>query len=178
MGKPSCDRAPTHGRLLDLLEYDPTTGVFRWRHRTSNRINIGDVAGSIARGLRGPYRVIGIDGRRQRASALAIFYVLGEWPEELVDHKNHDTLDDSFENIRPASYQENSFNTSAHSDNSTGFKGVHLHSDGRYRAQISIDRKRIHLGLFHTPLQAHQAYLAAAKAMHGEFFNGGDNRKA
>lgn len=177
MGKRSQKRAPSHSRLLELLSYDASTGVFTWRRRTSNRIKIGDIAGAVAHGPRGMYRVIGIDGVNYRASALAVLYVTGIWPGELVDHKNHDTLDDSFENVRPATYQENAFNTNAHSDNATGLKGVHRHSDGRYRAQISVSRKRIHLGLFTTAAQAHQAYLAAAREMHGAFFHGGDNRQ-
>jgi hypothetical protein len=178
MGKPSISKEPSRDRVTEVLDYDASTGVFRWKIINSNRTKIGSVAGSIAKSPRGPYRVIGIDGVKYRASALAVMCVTGVWPTELVDHRNHNTLDDRFDNVRPATYQENSFNTGAHVDNATGLKGVHLHVDGRYRAQISVNRKRAHLGLFATASQAHQAYLAAAERLHGEFFYGGDNRKA
>jgi len=32
--------------IRDLLEYDPCTGIFRWRIARSNCIKIGDVVGS------------------------------------------------------------------------------------------------------------------------------------
>lgn len=33
--------------IRDSLEYNPLNGEFKWKKRLSNRINIGDVAGSI-----------------------------------------------------------------------------------------------------------------------------------
>jgi hypothetical protein len=34
-------------RLKELLDYNPATGIFRWRVATNGRIRIGEVAGSI-----------------------------------------------------------------------------------------------------------------------------------
>jgi hypothetical protein len=36
----------TAERLRELLSYEPTTGLLRWKIRTSNRVRVGDVAGS------------------------------------------------------------------------------------------------------------------------------------
>jgi AP2 domain len=138
----------------------------------------GARAGSLDRQPRGVYRVIGIDGKTYRSSALAILYVTGRYPLVLVDHKNRDTGDDRFENLRVADYSENAFNAVAHRDNRFGLKGVHCHKSGVYRAQIRAHGKRWHLGLFSTPQEAHAAYQAAAKHLHGRFFYGGDNRQA
>lgn len=172
MGKRSI-RPPTLDRLKYLLSYDPQSGVFRWENPQSNRVKKGSVAGGVCDH---GYRVIGIDGKTYRASALAILYMTGKYPKEVVDHKDRDRSNDSFENIRPATYQENSFNSGAHADNHCGFKGVHLHKQtGKWRAQIRVGRK-IHIGLFDTPREAHQAYMEKARELHGSYFTGGENR--
>ena len=174
MGKPK--GSLTADRVRFLLNYDPATGAFTWLNPTSHRVKRGDRAGYIAQAPSGRYRVIGVDGKGWRSSALAVLYVTGEFPPVLVDHENHDTLDDRFENLRPATYQENTFNTGVHHDNKVGLKGVHVHkSDGRFRAQIRVG-KRYHLGLFDTAEEAHAAYMEAAQKLHGKFFMGGYNR--
>jgi hypothetical protein len=44
-------------------------------------------------------------------------------------------------------------------NNTSGYKGVSYHKrDGNYRANISINRKRIHLGSFKTPVEGAIAY--------------------
>ena len=65
----------TTNRLRRLLSYEPATGLFRWLVRPSNRVNIGDIAGTIdAAG----YVVIKIAGQRYYANRLAVLYVTGE----------------------------------------------------------------------------------------------------
>lgn len=44
---------------------------------------------------------------------------------------------------------------------------------GKWRAAIVINWKQQHLGLFETPDAAHQAYCAAADALHRDFANYG-----
>jgi len=51
----------------------------------------------------------------------------------------------------------------------TGYKGVYFHSKyKKYRARISINKKRIHLGNFNTAEEAYKAYCEAEKEQHGE----------
>jgi hypothetical protein len=177
MGKRSVP-PPQADRIWHLLDYDPSTGIFTWKNPPGVKIKRGARAGCLEGGSRGGYRVIVIDGKHYRSSALAILYVTGRFPSVLVDHKNRNPGDDRFKNLRAADYSENAFNAAAHRDNRSGLKGVHLHKPGVYRAQITARGKRRHLGLFQTPYEAHSAYLAAAKRLHGRFFCGGDNRKA
>jgi hypothetical protein len=171
MGKPSVP-PPSVERIQYLLDYDPLSGVFTWKNPSSNRVKRGARAGCLVGMPRGVYRVIGIDGVSYRSSALAILYVTGRFPPTLVDHANGNTVDDRFENLRAADYSENAFNTAAHHDNRSGLKGVHCHKPGVYRALIMAYGKRQHLGLFPTPQEAHNAYRAAAKRLHGIFFYG------
>lgn len=49
----------------------------------------------------------------------------------------------------------------------TGLLGCHLiKHTGKYAAQITVNRKCIHLGSFSTPEEAHEAYCAAKKVLH------------
>ena len=56
------------------------------------------------------------------------------------------------------------------SDNTTGFKGVSYHKQRKkFVSNIGFNGKLKHLGYYATAEQAHQAYVAAAKELHGEF---------
>jgi hypothetical protein len=71
----------TQARLRELLQYDPVTGVFRWR---AGRY-IGRVAGCSADGNHNRYARIRVDGRMYYAHRLSWLYVHGTWPA-VIDH--------------------------------------------------------------------------------------------
>lgn len=91
---------------------------------------------------------------------------------ERVDHKNGNTLDNRRANLRLSSPAQNSRN-SRRRPNASGFKGVRRHKTGRWFAVIRTDGKRLYLGTFDSPEEAHEAYKAAALKYHGEFANFG-----
>ncbi len=93
------------------------------------------------------------------------------FPEGLfVDHINHNTLDNRRENLRIATRKENNRNSKKKAYNKSGYKGVSWNSNtGKWRAQINVDGKVIHLGLFLDPAEAHEAYKAAAILYFGDF---------
>ena len=72
--------ALTAARLRELLDYDPATGIFRWRilGRQFNP-HEGEEAGALST-CRGNSIVIRIDYRMYHANRLAWLYVYGEWP--------------------------------------------------------------------------------------------------
>lgn len=89
-----------------------------------------------------------------------------------VDHINGDSLDNRKDNLRPASHQQNSFNTKIFSTNKSGYKGVSFHSQTqKWRAAIVKDYKQKHLGLFNSVIEAAQAYDNAARELFGDFAN-------
>lgn len=87
---------------------------------------------------------------------------------EQVDHIDNDQLNNRRNNLRLATNTQNTRNRGAQKNSSTGYKGVTHHKD-RYRAQIQVNSKRIHLGLFPTAEEAHAAYCEASIKYHGEF---------
>lgn len=151
----------TADRLKELLHYDPVTGVFIRKMTTNNNgAMIGDLAGSVDKD---GYLRIGIDGFGYPAHRLAWLYMTGSFPEGDVDHENGRRTDNRFKNLRAASRNQNNMNQKRRADNRTGFKGVGLHSSGLYRARIKIPGKKARtIGYFKTPIEAHEAYIAAA----------------
>lgn len=149
----------TAERLRELLRYDPGTGIFRWRVSTNRRIVVGQIAGTISHG-----RVqIKVAGNLQRAHRLAWLYVHGEWPADLIDHKNGDATDNRIANLRQADKSINAQNQRrANSRNKTGLLGVSPARWGGFRARIDHD----YLGVFPTAEEAHQAYLKAKRERH------------
>ena len=97
----------THERLLQLLTYDPVTGVFRWRY-SRRGCSAGAVAGRVKPD---GYRQIMLDSRAYYAQRLALFYVTGEWPEREVDHKDGCRDNNAWSNLRDATRRQNMWNT-------------------------------------------------------------------
>jgi len=97
--------------------------------------------------------------------------ILGAKPSEIVDHVNHNTLDNRRANLRIVTASQNQQNQrllSAH--NTSGFRGVSWHQVTRkWGASIKINRKQMHLGLFTSPQEGAAAYDRAAREWHQGF---------
>lgn len=139
------DDQVTQGKLRELLTYDPSTGVFTRRVKTSNRATVGKKLGTTdSRG----YHQIRVLGRLYLAHRLAWMYTYGEWPAGQVDHINRDKVDNRASNLRVVTHSENSQNTGLRSNNTSGHKGVTwVESKQRWIAQI-VHQKHIFLGAF------------------------------
>lgn len=86
------------------------------------------------------------------------------------DHIDHNTLDNRRCNLRVATREQQQANKGALCVNKSGFKGVEWNAyHKKYRAQIQVSNKKMFLGYFATPEDAHAAYNAAARSYHGDF---------
>jgi hypothetical protein len=87
-----------------------------------------------------------------------------------IDHKNGNKLDCRRDNLRAATRQENNRNKNKHWGG-VKFKGVSKSRSKKnpYRANITINRRTIALGMFPTAEQAAIAYDTAAIENFGEF---------
>jgi hypothetical protein len=87
---------------------------------------------------------------------------------KIVDHISGNTLDNRKCNLRRATNKQNSRNRK--NVNPTGFKGVIYRTNcKKWQARIWTDIKRVSLGYYNTPQEAHTAYCEASKKYHGEF---------
>ena len=89
----------------------------------------------------------------------AWYMTYGNVDFEMLDHINRDKSDNRICNLRIVNNQKNAFNTNA--------KGYYFHKNtNKWRAQIQVEKKRIHLGLFNTEEEARNVYLEAKKKYH------------
>lgn len=88
----------------------------------------------------------------------------------IVDHINHDTLDNRRSNLRVCDMYQSSRNRRVAANNSTGYKGVGYHkATKKYRARIQAGGKKIDIGYYKDPKDAARAYNERAKVLHGEY---------
>ncbi len=159
-------RGPDRGRLLELLVYDPETGVFTWRVNVGDKIKAGAVAG---RRHTDGYWDIGFDWRRWKSARLAFLYMEGRWPR-IVDHRNGVRDDDRWVNLRVADTSQNAANKARQSNNTSGQPGVwKIPETGRWRARVTFRGKSKSLGCFKSFDEACAAYRRGAQALFGEF---------
>ena len=87
----------------------------------------------------------------------------------VVDHINHNTLDNRRENLRVCTSYENFQNVAPDKarqmfgKTSKGYRGVRLFEGKWWRAQIHVNNKAVHLGTFPTAEEAAHAWDKAAK---------------
>lgn len=154
----------SQGRLKELLNYDPNTGVFLWN--ATGRGRRSNVAGS--KGKRG-YIEIGIDSHKYLAHRLAWLFIYGYMPVNVIDHIDHNTSNNCIANLRDVSKAENSQNlVKATSRNkSSRLIGVNFHKcRGVYRAAITTNGVKKQIGVFSTAEEAHAAYVKEKRKLH------------
>jgi len=133
----------TQKRLKELLHYNQTTGKFIWKVN-KNSAKKGNEAGwlDVSNGI--AYRRIELDNRTYRSHRLVCFYMTGGWPENEIDHINHDGLDNKWTNLRSVSHATNTRNARKRIDNKSGITGVFWHKrDKLWIATISDTKKEL-----------------------------------
>jgi hypothetical protein len=157
--------ALTTERLRELLHYDLKTGLFTWKVRSAQRIQVGDVAGTVNKG---GYVQIGIDGTQPYAHRLAFLFILGTWPMNVVDHIDTDTSNNAWTNLRDTTQRANIQNRRRPQSNSdSGLLGVSWSAyHGRWRACLLVDGVNKHLGYFGDKHEAYAAYVSAKRQLH------------
>ena len=154
----------THERLLELLYYDPDSGLFTWRVTTSNRVKVGAAAGYVDPA---GYTAIRLDSKLYLAHRLAWFYVYGKWPEKGIDHKDGNPANNRIDNLRVADQTENNQNRRLGSRNKSGYAGVSWNTNvGKWLARVTVRGEIYHLGYFKELEDAVAARIEGKKKHH------------
>jgi len=157
--------ALTHEELVRQLDYDPTTGIFRWKSERKRGIATGTVAGYADK--RGCI-AIRVNRHLWLAHRLAWLYVYGSFPQHSIDHINGDPGDNRISNLRDVPHKVNQQNRRRPNKNNViGILGVSRAADtGKFVAAVTVDGQAVKLGSFETAQQAHEAYVAAKRELH------------
>jgi hypothetical protein len=143
---------PPRERVLELLVYDSSSGVFSWRS-SRGKVAAGSPAGAInAKG----YRCIRIDKILYRANRLAWLVVHGFDPGRLeVDHIDGNRDNNAEKNLRLATTKQNQENRGINKNNTSGYRGVYWSTQKTaWVAELCHNGKSIRLGCFETAEQA------------------------
>jgi hypothetical protein len=157
-----------------LFTYDPRTGILRWKISRSNRIKVGQVAGSVQTNHKGKpyerrYLHVRVDGRCFFVHRIIYKMVTGRSvpKRKQIDHKNGDGTDNRWKNLRVASRSQNMGNRDRNQLRKRNLpKGIQWH--GRDQLYVArFDGRNIK---YSKSLQvAVAARRAAALAYYGEF---------
>jgi len=143
-----------------VLSLDVVTGVLT-RKFDYNRWKMGEVAGTL--GMAG-YLHIQVRGKSYLAHRVAWLLHYKEWPVGIVDHIDGNRLNNSPYNLRIVSASVNAKNIRKDKD-----IGVSFDKDkDKWRAGISRDKKRKHLGYFTNKEDAIEAYQKASIELYPE----------
>lgn len=149
--------ALTHARVLEMFEYDAATGNLLWKNSTTNRIRVGEVAGTVASNGR---RYVGVDGETQMVHRLVWFWHKGVWPQFNLAPVDGDYLNTRIENLVEQTPRETAKKGGLRSNNKTGIKGVTWDAEKReYAVYGYLNGKSI----FHSRHKTLEAAAEAAK---------------
>jgi len=153
-------------QLRKLLTYNPQTGEFFWIRRS------GQKAGHIKphfNPAKGPRHMIKIKGRNFEAHRLAFLYMLDYMPYQ-VDHKDRDSLNNCWSNLRVCNQAQNNMNRAPRKTNKYGCSGIFFDSSrNQWRAGIGFNKEHIRLGSFDSLDEAIVARKEAEEKFYGEF---------
>lgn len=161
----------TQEELTKTVHYDPNSGHFRWLVTLCRFAKAGTRAGTdiIQPRYYGSYKIraITINRRRYLEHRLAFLYMTGEMPKE-VDHKNGDSTDNRWTNLRPCTRAQNSANQSNSKRTQSGIRGIYIHK-GKKGDSWRVVIGRQHFGSFKNLEEAKQVQAAKLKEIFGEF---------
>jgi hypothetical protein len=155
----------TQKELKELAHYDPETGIFTRLTRPCNSVKIGDEMGYTKKYTDSLfYLTVEVKGSQYFLHRLAFLDMTGAFPDGDIDHIDGNGLNNKWENLRVVDAIENGKNKKRYKNNASGYQGVSFYNlTKRWRAAISIDGKKKHLGYFDTFEEAKERRIKAEK---------------
>jgi hypothetical protein len=146
--------------------FDYKDGNLIWKIQPSKIVKVGSVAG-----YKNKFGYIAVRIKRASYQAHRLIWAWHNKPiPSCLDHINGDRSDNRIENLRLATYMQNSQNRKTPKNNTSGFKGVCASENkNKWTASIMFNGKRIHLGTFKAKNEAIKAYEKASINLHKDF---------
>lgn len=152
--------------IRSLFDYDPITGILKWKTYRSGINSDRIVSSQDSRG----YIVVKIDGSTYKAHRVIWAHYYGVWPVEEIDHQNFNHSDNSILNLKERTRAQNMMHSPVQIKSKSGIKGVTWFSSGKkWRADIRVNYKLIYLGLFDSIEEAATARKKAETLYFGEY---------
>lgn len=167
----------TQEELMEVVNYDEVTGVFIWKERPLHLFKTpksgkmwngkfaGKQAGCISHRRSYVTRVIRIKNKDYYAHRLAWIYMTGEQPPEQIDHKDRNSLNNAWDNLRDGTYINNK-NLSMNKSNTSGVTGVYWNQNlSKWVAFSGHEGKVVYLGLYHDIEEAEKVVVDFRKSV-------------
>jgi len=136
---------PSQEELHELFDYNPKTGELTWKTNLANNVKTGDQAGTLNQT---GYINIKIKSSLYRSHRLVWMWQYGKDPGALeIDHINGNRADNSIDNLRLVTPEENSRNRKKPSNNTSGVTGVYKERK-KWRAHLRFNGKRMCKGRY------------------------------
>ena len=163
----------TAALVRTLLTYDAESGALTWRtrerscfgtareHAAWNTRYAGRTVGCVSTGT--GYVMFSLFNRRYLAHRVIWLLVTGCWPDDQIDHIDHDRANNRWANLRSVTHAENGRNQRRRRATHPGV--MRRKDTGRWRAEITYAGKNKALGDFATEAEAISARRAAEKRL-------------
>ena len=154
----------TQDDVVSRFDYCKMTGIFRSKRS-------GRQVGTVKKGSRSgrTYVRIKIRGIAYGAHRLAWLYVTGQMPELGIDHRNGDSLDNRFDNLRLSTVSQNTANAHRRKPSSLPRGVFATTSSAGFGAQIRNGGRRVQVKGFETAELAGEFYNLMAEMVYGDF---------
>jgi len=148
-------------QLERKFSYNPATG------KLIRKFNTGEKEAGF---LSGDYLRISLKGKLYLMHRVIWKLVTGEEPEGYIDHIDGNRFNNAWSNLRDVTHDKNMWNAKLFHNNRSGYRGVSfIQQHQKWRAAISVDGRKHHLGYFSTAEDAHIAFAEATSRMRDEF---------
>ena len=162
---------PKNSEQWASIDYYKNYQVSWW-----GRVRNGKTGRILKPGLDGQgYHHVSLNRKGQSKTHKIHILVAREWVpnpdgKRCVDHIDGNKLNNHYENLRYATHSENSRTMKRHTDGSSIYKGVSVHTQSKkWHARIMISGKPVSLGLFESEREAGESYNTAAVEHFGVF---------
>jgi len=147
-----------------LFEYKD--GELYWKNCTSPAVKNGSKAGHS--NSYGYWRIETKFG--SLAAHRVVFLMHHGYMPKVVDHIDGNKLNNKIENLRAATYTENSYNSCISKRNTSGAKNIRWREDQRkWRVQLTVQGKNVNIGQFADFEFAELVAQEARSLFHGQF---------